>query len=83
MEELPKAEEKLETKLEHEVPPAVAATITAVGTLKGKPTSMEAPPDAEKELEAMPNLNALFFNGTSIKASGNSSRLPAWTRTCL
>ena len=65
------------------VPPAAAATITVVGTLKGKPTSMEAPPDAEKELEAMPNLNALFFNGTFNTASDSSSRLCAWTRTCL
>jgi hypothetical protein len=44
---------------------------------------MEALPEAEKELEAMPNVHALFFNGTFITASGNSPRLPAWTRTCL
>ena len=30
----------------------------------------------------MPNLYALIFNGTLNTASGSSSRLPAWTRTC-
>jgi hypothetical protein len=74
--------EKLEAKLEHVVPPAAADTTTDVGILEGKPTSMEALPEAEKELEAMPNAHALFFNGTFITASDSSSWLPTWTRTC-
>jgi hypothetical protein len=82
MEALPKAEEKLEAKLEHVMPPAAADTTTAVGILEGKPTSMEALPEAEKELEAMSNVHALFFNGTFITSSDSSSRLPTWTRTC-
>jgi hypothetical protein len=75
MEELPKAERKLEAKLEPEVP--LAAATTVVGILEGKPTSMEALP----EVEAMINLHALVFNDMFNTASSSSSRLPAWTRT--